>query len=96
MSELRVNGNLQFGKFTVRCRFDYSFRIKGESDKTPSPQTTNAELRFVWCIATRLRSGIPRFPKKIIKVWDFSETGAFLLCEWTEMPPLGSMIEIQV
>lgn len=34
--------------------------------------------------------------EKLLKVRDFSETGAFILCNWKEMPPLGSAIEMQV
>ena len=38
----------------------------------------------------------PSFTEKQLRVRDFSETGAFILCNWKEMPPLGSIIEMQV
>ncbi|MCI0666714.1 MAG: hypothetical protein L0Y38_00105 [Methylococcaceae bacterium] len=68
----------------------------GKSDKTPS--LTGGERRGTVRLVHRgtVKVWHSSFPEKLLNIRDFSDTGAFLLCDWSDMPPLGSIIEMQL
>lgn len=75
---------------------DYSFKAMANFNETLTwePDDRRGSSRLVhWATVKVWHSSIP---EKLMQVRDFSDTGAFLFCDWSKMPPLGTVIEVQV
>lgn len=67
-----------------------------KSAKSPSPEGSERRAAVRLYHSSTIKVTHSSFEEKLLKVRDFSDTGAFIFCNWQEMPPIGSVIEMQV
>ena len=74
----------------------YIFEIMAAPDHFPSTGNMERRKSFRFIHGTTVRVWHASIAEKLMKVRDVSNNGAFLICDWKDMPPLGSVIEMQV